>query len=142
MGLLCSLFLLKPISHSNHIFRKKSYLLFSKVKIGNWEQGWSQVNVYNFYCWRVSCNCGGKFDYFQFMMEIFCRCKSFWIRKTKYVSTDTFTSIYYAIFNSHLNYGNLVWSQNTNAIKRLTILQKKALRLMKFKPRNFHTCPL
>ena len=29
--------------------------------------------------------------------------------------------------------------QNTNAIKRLTILQKQALRLMNFKPRNFHT---
>ena len=40
------------------------------------------------------------------------------------------------------NYGNLVWGQNTNAIKRLAVLQKKALRLMNFKPRNFHTSPL
>ena len=53
----------------------------------------------------------------------------------EFVSTDTLRSIYYAIFDSHLNYGNLVWGQNTNAIKRLTILQKKALRLMNFKPR-------
>ena len=60
----------------------------------------------------------------------------------EFVSTDTLRSIYYAIFDSHLNYGNLVWGQNTNAIKRLTILQKKALRLMNFKPRNFHTSPL
>ena len=40
------------------------------------------------------------------------------------------------------NYGNLVWGQNTNAIKRLAVLQKKALRLMNFKPRNFLTSPL
>ena len=59
----------------------------------------------------------------------------------EFVSTDTLRSIYYAIFDSHLNYGNLVWGQNTNAIKRLTILQKKALRLMNFKPRNFHNSP-
>ena len=38
------------------------------------------------------------------------------------------------IFDSHLNYGNFVWGQN--------ILQKKVLRLMNFKPRNFHTSPL
>ena len=31
------------------------------------------------------------------------------------------------------------WGQSTNTIKRLTILQKKALKLMNFKPRNFHT---
>ena len=40
----------------------------------------------------------------------------------EYVSTDTLRSIYYAISDSHLNYGNLVWGQNTNAIKHLTIL--------------------
>ena len=60
----------------------------------------------------------------------------------EYVSTDTLRSIYYAIFDSYLNYGSLVWGQNTNAIKCLTILQKKALRLMNFKPRNIHTSPL
>ena len=59
----------------------------------------------------------------------------------EFVSTDTLRSIYYAIFDSHLNYGNLVWGQNTNAIKCLIILQKKALRSMNFKPRNFHTSP-
>ena len=60
----------------------------------------------------------------------------------EFASTDTLRSIYYAIFDSHLNYGNLVCGQNTNAIKRLTVLQKKALRLMSFKPRNFQTSPL
>ena len=62
--------------------------------------------------------------------------------KSKYVSTDTLGSFYYSIFDSHLNYGILVSGQNTNAIKRLTVLQKKALRLINFRPRNFHTSSL
>ena len=45
MGLLCSSLLLEPISHSNHIIRKKAYQLFSKFKIGNWELGWSQITL-------------------------------------------------------------------------------------------------
>ena len=47
----------------------------------------------------------------------------------EYLSTNSLKSIYYAIFDSHLNYGNLVWGQNINAIERLTILQSRALRL-------------
>ena len=43
---------------------------------------------------------------------------------------------------SFLNYSNLVWGQNANAIKCLTIPQKKTLRLMNFKYKNFYTFPL
>ena len=44
-GLLCSLFLLKLISHGKH---GKAYLLFSKLKIMNWEgSSWSQVTFLN-----------------------------------------------------------------------------------------------
>ena len=39
----------------------------------------------------------------------------------EYVSTDTLKSVYYSIFDSHLNYDNLVWSQNINTVKSLTI---------------------
>ena len=39
----------------------------------------------------------------------------------EYVSTDTLKSAYYSIFDSYLNYDNLVWSQNINTIKSLTI---------------------
>ena len=43
MGLLYPSFLLEPISRGNHFFGKKTYLLFSKFKIGSWKRGWSQV---------------------------------------------------------------------------------------------------
>ena len=51
-------------------------------------------------------------------------------------------SIYFAIFESHLNYSSVVSVQNPDSIKCLTILQKRALRIINFKPRNYHTSPL
>ena len=41
-------------------------------------------------------------------------------------------TMYFSIFESHLNYCSLVWSQNCNAINRLVILQKKLVELLTF----------
>ena len=51
--------------------------------------------------------------------------------------------MYFATFESHLNYCCLVCSQNCNAINRLVILRKKALRNINFQPSNSsHSSPL
>ena len=57
----------------------------------------------------------------------------------KFVDDKILRSIYFAIFESNLNYCSLVWAQNYNVINRLVILQKKALRIMNYQPRNSHT---
>ena len=41
-----------------------------------------------------------------------------------YVNQKVLRSIYFAIFDSHLNYANLIWAQNSNAIQQIIILQK------------------
>ena len=41
-----------------------------------------------------------------------------------YVDQKVLRSIYFAIFVSHLNYVNLIWAQNSNAIQQIIILQK------------------
>ena len=51
-------------------------------------------------------------------------------------------TIYFAIFDSHINYANLVWVQNSNAMVRILTLQKKAMRIITFKSRNDHSSPL
>ena len=51
-------------------------------------------------------------------------------------------SIYFAIFDSYLFYCCLVWAQNFGTIQRIVILQKKAIRIINFQLRNFHTSPL
>ena len=52
----------------------------------------------------------------------------------------TLRSLYYATFEPLL--ASVVWTQNTNPVKRLYLLQKKFLRIMLFQSRNSHTDPL
>ena len=56
-----------------------------------------------------------------------------------HVNPKILRSIYFAIFESHLTCSSIVWAQNPGSVKRLIILQKKALRIINFKPRNYHT---
>ena len=46
------------------------------------------------------------------------------------VISSILRTIYFAIFESHLNYCSLVWPQNCNLINHLVILQKKLLELL------------
>ena len=56
-----------------------------------------------------------------------------------YVNSKILRSIYFANFESHLNYSSLVWAQHSSSIKCFIILQKKALRIINFKPWNCQT---
>ena len=51
-------------------------------------------------------------------------------------------SIYFGIFVSYLSYCCLVLAQNFSGIQLILILQNKAVRIINFQPRNFHTSPL
>ena len=59
----------------------------------------------------------------------------------KYVSFKILKSIYFAIFDSYLSYCCFVWTQNCSTIQQILILQKKAVRIINFQPRNSHTSP-
>ena len=59
-----------------------------------------------------------------------------------FVNRHILRTIYFAIFDTHLNYANLIWGQNLNAVSRIVILQKKALRIMNFQSRDSHSSPL
>ena len=60
----------------------------------------------------------------------------------EFVNTKILKSIYYAIFDYHLNYANTVWGQNRNSMNQLIILQEKALRIMSCECRNAHSNPV
>ena len=60
----------------------------------------------------------------------------------KFVSLKILQSIYFAIFDSYLSYCCLVWAQNYSTIQCIIILQKKAIRIINLRLRNFHTSPL
>ena len=59
-----------------------------------------------------------------------------------FVNANIFKSIYYALFEAHINYACIIWGQNISTINHLYILQKKALRIINFKERNAHSSPL
>ena len=59
-----------------------------------------------------------------------------------YVNKRILKTIYFTIFDSHINYANLIWGQNLHAVNRIVILQKKALRIMNFQSRDSHSSPL
>ena len=59
-----------------------------------------------------------------------------------FVNANILKSIYYALFESHINYACIIWEQNISTINHLYILQKKALRIINFKEHNAHSSPL
>ena len=54
----------------------------------------------------------------------------------KHVGPKILKSIYFAILDSNLSYCCLAWAQNLSSIKRILIIQKKAVRIINFQPRN------
>ena len=67
------------------------------------------------------------------------RANALLFKMRKYVSLKILRSIYSAVFDCYLSYCCLVWAQNCGTIQRIMILQKIAVRIVNFQPRNFHT---
>ena len=82
---------------------------------------------------------GNLIDYLSVKLS---RANALLFKIRNFVNSSILRTIYFAFFESHFNYCCLIWSQNRNAINRLVIIQKKALRIMDFQPRNSHSSPL
>ena len=59
-----------------------------------------------------------------------------------FVNIETLHMIYYGIFSSILMYGSQIWGQQNNIVKKLQVLQNKALRIMHFQPKGTSATPL
>ena len=70
------------------------------------------------------------------------RANALLLKIRNYVNMKTLRNIYFAIFDSYLRYLCIVWAQNVNTVRRLIILQKRALRIMNVKDQLFHSRPL
>ena len=63
--------------------------------------------------------------------------------KVRYlVSRETLRMVYFGIFSSILMYGSQIWGQHNSAVKKLQILQNKALRIINFQPPRSSATPL
>ena len=70
------------------------------------------------------------------------RANALLLKIRNYVNIKTLRNIYFAIFDSHLTYSCIFWTQNVNTVRRLIILLKKALQAMNFRDYLFHSSPL
>ena len=59
-----------------------------------------------------------------------------------FVSFNTLKAIYFAIFDSNINYTNLIWGKNPNTKLWIINLQIKAPKIINNQPRNSHSGPL
>ena len=59
-----------------------------------------------------------------------------------YVTFETLLMIYHGIFSSILMYNCQIWGQTNGIVKKLQILQNKALRVINFQPYHSHVIPL
>ena len=59
-----------------------------------------------------------------------------------FVNANILKSIYYALFEPHMNYACIIWVQNISTIKLINILQRKALRIINFKEHDALSSPL
>ena len=55
-----------------------------------------------------------------------------------FVSSEILRSVYFAIFQSHKNYICLAWGLTRYPQHKISILPKKALRIITFAPFNTH----
>ena len=63
-------------------------------------------------------------------------------KQSYFVNSEILRSTYFAIFHSHLIYVCIAWGLTRFPRQKVSILQKKALRIMNFAPFNAHTTPL
>ena len=59
-----------------------------------------------------------------------------------YVNKAALRTVYFAIFHSYINYAPIAWENTNYPQQRISLLQKKALRIMHFAQFNSHTSPL
>ena len=90
---------------------------------------------------RIDENLKRKYHVFDIAIKL-NRANALLFKIRNFVNVNTLNIIYYAIFYSHINYANVIWAQDLNAVNRVSILQKKAPRIISFQPRDCHSNPL
>ena len=59
-----------------------------------------------------------------------------------YVKIETLINIYYGIFSSLMRYGSQIWGQLNSAVKKIQVIQNKAIRIMNFSSIRTSATPL
>ena len=137
--------------------KKTKYMLFQE-KENNSNVGTLQLKLGNKIVEQVGTNCPEK--YFKFVGHVLDDSLS-WIGHVEHVCKKLASSnyainstkkllqkkvrltLYHSLFDSHLNFGNLLWScANKKSLDKIENLQKKCLRNVALKSYKAHTEPI
>ena len=137
--------------------KKTKYMLFQDKKL-NSNVNTLQIKIGEQIVEQVGSNCKEK--YFKFVghvlddslswvghIEHICKklaSSNYAINSTKnFLSKRVRLTLYHSLFDSHLNYGNLLWScSNKKSLDKIENLQKKCLRNVSLKSYKAHTEPI
>ena len=137
--------------------KKTKYMLFQDKKL-NSNANTLQIKIGEQIVEQVGSNCKEK--YFKFVghvlddslswvghIEHICKklaSSNYAINSTKhFLSKKVRLTLYHSLFDSHLNYGNLLWScSNKKSLDKIENLQKKCLRNVALKGYKAHSEPI
>ena len=69
------------------------------------------------------------------------RVNAFFITIRNFLNKHILRTNYFAIFDPHINYTNLIWGQNLTVVNRILVLQWKAFIIMDFQSRDSYAHP-
>ena len=90
---------------------------------------------------KIDANLNWK-DHQNFIAMKLNKANAILLKLKNFVNSSILKNIYFSIFESHLNYCSIIWSQNIDSSNRLFLLQKKAIRTISHAQRLSHTSPL
>ena len=77
------------------------------------------------------------------LIKKLCRANGILAKARHFVPLNHLKNIYYATFSSNLFYGSQVWGQSLQTvIDKISVLQRKAVRIMTFSQFTAHSDPL
>ena len=123
------------------IFKHQRKKLDCEVKIKLNRKRLYPTDSVEYLCIRIDKNLNWKHHVSDIAIKL-NRANALLFKNRNFININTLKTIYYAIFDSHINYANVIWAQNFNAVNRVSILQKKVLRTIIFQSRDCHSSPL
>ena len=91
---------------------------------------------------RIDENLNWKHHVSDIVIKFMNRPNALLFKIRNFVNVKTLKTIYYTVFDSHINYANVIWAQNSNAVNRVSVLQKQALKIISFQPRDCYLIPM
>ena len=105
-------------------FKHQRKKLDSEIKIKLNRKGLYPINSVKYLGIRID----KKLNWKQYVSDIAIklnRANALFFKIRIFVNVNTLKTIYDTIFDSHINYVNVIWAQNFNAVHRVSILQRK-----------------